>query len=432
MPRLPISEQALRLALTQPTLSAQSQFVCRACIRQYHPTPAFRAELPFWKRMQQSIFGSPEKKAASEKRDEAHQKLLQEIADQGGAEKQQPYFDDQGREWQIAAVVDPSINEKYVQAQRWDGLEWVGSKEWVALSKDAGEAYVGFNPRRKLDFSAAEWRRVVHHVAVEVLALAQAERDVNAVYTERDVNVEDWMRSARVQIKEVDGAIELQFPTEESRDAILKAVPQSLAEEIAKAAEDAEGAQAAAAEAAKDLGASANDAEASAEIAEEAMEEGELEVGQHKVDTKELDAQEKSTMRLVKAAVRKSLTTVDSQWLQTPLADPVMKLAVNAQAHHSAYWLPPPDPAISSVTSLSDLYLAYKRKPEPKKLRDSKQLHKVNLDFPNVVVHKARQSPIHKDIQVGRWKLIEEELLARDLPVTGSRYQNAKTTSPTH
>jgi hypothetical protein len=30
-----------------------------------------------------------------------------------------------------------------VQAQRWDGLEWVGSKQWVARKSDAGETYVG-------------------------------------------------------------------------------------------------------------------------------------------------------------------------------------------------------------------------------------------------------------------------------------------------
>lgn len=194
---------------------------------------------------------------------------------------------------------------------------------------------------------------MLHHVTVEVLALAQAGRDINAVYTERDVNAEDWMRSAGVQIKEGDGAIELQFPTEESMDAIVKAVPQSLAEEIEEIqkaaaeqviAEEAIAEEAAAEQAAKeaaaDAGATAKDAEASAKVAEEAMEEGEQEVEQEfsesKVDKKEIDAQEKSTMRLVKAAVTKSLTSVDSQWLQTPLMNPAMKLAVSASCNSTA------------------------------------------------------------------------------------------------
>jgi hypothetical protein len=143
MPRLPISEQALRLALTRPAAASRpSQYVCRACVRQYHPSPAFRAELPFWKRMTNSLFGSTEQNAAAEKRDEAHQNRLNELAEQGGG-KTETFVDDQGREWTIAAVVDPSINKEYVQAQRWDGLEWVGSKEWIARRSDAGETYIG-------------------------------------------------------------------------------------------------------------------------------------------------------------------------------------------------------------------------------------------------------------------------------------------------
>lgn len=183
----------------------------------------------------------------------------------------------------------------------------------------------------------------MHHVAVEVLALAQAERDVNAVWMERDLNVEDWMRSASVQIKEIDGAIELHFPTVESRDAILNAVPLTLAEEISKSIEEAElaeeeaanvtskdAAEATAKDAAVDTGASEKDAKASAEIAEEAMKEGEQEVSQQKqLDAKDIDAQEKSTMRSIKEAVVKSLNNVDSQWLHTPLLDSAMKLAVS-------------------------------------------------------------------------------------------------------
>jgi len=45
-------------------------------------------------------------------------------------------------------------------------------------------------------------------------------------------------------------------------------------------------------------------------------------------------------------------------------------------------------------------------------------------------VHDHRQTPIHKHKEVGRWKVIEEELINRGLPVTGSRWQGAKTTSP--
>jgi hypothetical protein len=88
------------------------------------------------------------------------------------------------------------------------------------------------------------------------------------------------------------------------------------------------------------------------------------------------------------------------------------------------------DPVISSATTVSDIFLALRIKPEPRKLAETSQLKKVNFDLPNVTVHQSRQTPIHKHKEVGRWKVIEEELINRGLPVTGSRYQGAKTTAP--
>jgi hypothetical protein len=93
--------------------------------------------------MRDSLFGSKEDKAVAEKREkDEHQKRVQGFSEEGRG-KTEKYIDDQGREWTIAAVVDPSSNKEYVQAQRWDGLQWVGSKEWVARKSDAGETYVG-------------------------------------------------------------------------------------------------------------------------------------------------------------------------------------------------------------------------------------------------------------------------------------------------
>jgi hypothetical protein len=150
---------------------------------------------------------------------------------------------------------------------------------------------------------------VLHHVTVEVLALAQAGRDVNAVYTERAVRLEDWKRTANVLVKQTDGATELQLPTSESLEPILKAMPQSLAEEIVKAAENAEMAQ-----------------------TEDGAEELHSDVSaQQNVDAKEIDAEEKATMRAIKQAIYQTRTITDTQWLWTPLTDPAIKLAVSGR-----------------------------------------------------------------------------------------------------
>lgn len=183
-----------------------------------------------------------------------------------------------------------------------------------------------------MELSPEAWRRVLHHVTVEVLALAQAGRDVNAVCTERAVRIEDWKRTANVMIKQTDGAVELQLPTNESLELILKAMPQSLAEEIMKAAENDETTQTGGAE--ELLSEASADVDAKQVDAEMAQEEGAEEVlsdvaAQQEVQAKHIDAEEKSTMRAIRQAVKETVSIADSEWLQTSLADPAIKLAVS-------------------------------------------------------------------------------------------------------
>lgn len=87
-----------------------------------------------------------------------------------------------------------------------------------------------------------------------------------------------------------------------------------------------------------------------------------------------------------------------------------------------------PDPVISNANTLRDLYSSLKVKEKPKKLAHTEQLKQLDLQAPNVRVHTKRETPIHKEKRIGRWKIIEEELIARDLPVTGSRWQDSKPT----
>jgi hypothetical protein len=201
-----------------------------------------------------------------------------------------------------------------------------------------------FNPRRKLDLDPDEWRRVLHHVTVEVLALAQAGRDVNALYTERAVNMEDWERTKRVQVKvKKDGEAELHFFTAEAKDLILKAMPQSLAEEIVKAAENAETSESA--EATPKSGA-----------AKPAEEESTEDASALYASLKQADMAEKLTMRAISKAVKATTVytkphlppfKIDNEWMRTPLTDPTIKLAVSSLLVHNGFELnsdPLPDP----------------------------------------------------------------------------------------
>ncbi len=42
------------------------------------------------------------------------------------------------------------------------------------------------------------------------------------------------------------------------------------------------------------------------------------------------------------------------------------------------------------------------------------------MQLANVKVHDRRVSSIDREVAVGRWKLIEEELTKRELPLTGT------------
>ena len=72
---------------------------------------------------------------------------------------------------------------------------------------------------------------------------------------------------------------------------------------------------------------------------------------------------------------------------------------------------------------MADLYNVLITPEPPKKLARTAEMRLLSENAPNVQVHSKRQTPIHKEKAVGRWKLIEEELIARDLPVTGSKWK---------
>ena len=198
-----------------------------------------------------------------------------------------------------------------------------------------------FNPRRTLALDDEDqWRRLLHHVTVEVLALAQAGRDISAVFNERPVRNKDWLRTARVQVKVTNGAAELQLPTGESLETILKAIPKSLAEEIIMAAENAE--------------ASKNSSKKKGKKAKKTVAE---EIEDEYFDPKDTDAAEKATMRAIRSAIKLSSgtiytttqtnigvarklgeslpTAVDTGFLEASLADPTIKLSVRVTSIHN-------------------------------------------------------------------------------------------------
>jgi Ribosomal subunit 39S len=78
-----------------------------------------------------------------------------------------------------------------------------------------------------------------------------------------------------------------------------------------------------------------------------------------------------------------------------------------------------PDPIMTSAKSLSDLfdYLTRASNPKPKKLAHQLLTKEDIINLPNVHIMGRRETPVDKDKQFGRWKIIESELQSRGLPV---------------
>lgn len=133
---------------------------------------------------------------------------------------------------------------------------------------------------------------------------------------------------------------------------------------------------------------------------------------------------------------------IDLSFLSIPLTNPAIKFAVrppllSTQLPNS----PPtnispqfikrisqltghliPDPTLTSLTTISKLlhHLLQASKPKPKKLAGMLNEDKAFRQLPNVKIMRRRETPIDREIEIGRWKVIERELEARGLPVTGN------------
>ncbi|KAM4062767.1 ribosomal subunit 39S domain-containing protein [Hirsutella rhossiliensis] len=79
-----------------------------------------------------------------------------------------------------------------------------------------------------------------------------------------------------------------------------------------------------------------------------------------------------------------------------------------------------PDSRLGAVNTVQDMLVFATRDPRPPKLADALHRQRNLQRLRNVTVHSRRVGPIDKETAIGRWKVIEEELKKRDLPVRGT------------
>ncbi|EGX91153.1 hypothetical protein CCM_05311 [Cordyceps militaris CM01] len=78
-----------------------------------------------------------------------------------------------------------------------------------------------------------------------------------------------------------------------------------------------------------------------------------------------------------------------------------------------------PDAKLGAATTVGHLVVLTAKQPKVQRLAEILQKSEKLKQLANVKLHDRRVSSIDKEVAVGRWKLIEAELIKRDLPVTG-------------
>ncbi|KAK5118023.1 hypothetical protein LTR62_004067 [Meristemomyces frigidus] len=398
------AEQALRLA----TSSTTQRYTCRACraqaARQFHTSVPREAEVPFYKRLQETLFGSKQAQNAEKVREEKRGDRSVELRGKGGEEAEagavEVKMGKNGQRYEIAALVDPDLTKNYTPATTWDGLQRVGSEEWVKARADRGEQYVGFVPKTRVELTEKQWQLLLHDIMVEILVLQKAGRPVGQICYPR--GLEGYGPSELLDVcngeiaPSADGTgITISFSTDGARKRMLNAIPSRLSEPVPQ---------------------------------EPVLDEQES-LDAPIEDAGELISAQEEHMLFMDSHIAASQDRSRPTWMKIPITGPHVKIAL-AKRILQLTGRRLSDRALSTSSTLSDLHHHLLARPKTKKLSQAPEIEilRSNVKTPNVTFKSNRQTPIHKEKAIGRWKVIEEELIARGLPVTGSRWQGAKVT----
>ncbi|KAI4719177.1 dihydroxy-acid and 6-phosphogluconate dehydratase [Aureobasidium sp. EXF-10727] len=121
--------------------------------------------------------------------------------------------------------------------------------------------------------------------------------------------------------------------------------------------------------------------------------------------------------QVLKAAKEAGLT-VDQEGLDFALTEAKQKFKLT-KALRATTKMQIPDIIMHRASTLKDFQQAILFKPKPKKLSFALLDNPELMANKNIQVRGGRQTSVHKDRAVGRWKVIEEELVNRGLPVFG-------------
>ncbi|KAF4635959.1 hypothetical protein G7Y89_g2130 [Cudoniella acicularis] len=300
------------------------------------------------------------------------------------------------------------MSPDYAPADNWDGLDHVGGYGgWWKQNWDPEHQFQGFLPAEVVT-DPEERTAALHRALVEVFALKKA-----------GVPLQDISKSAPgidithdIQILPTANGAVLTFSEETSLEKLVQSLRSPVINETATENAPTESEEDVAADRSVE-----DPLHPTPEPIEETSEKGQPTESEEDVaaDRSEDDPLHHETSQ---RTYEDLLASWDPSWTQVSIEDPEVKFAVMKRTLQLT-GARLPDSAIRSAKTAKGLLSHLVAPPKPRKVAEALVQKEELLNLPNVKVYAQRITPIDREKEVGRWKLIEKELESRGLPVTG-------------
>lgn len=279
-------------------------------------------------------------------------------------------------------------------------------------SRNADGGVGSFIPPKKV-LSRNELTIAVHRAVVEVFTLREAGRPMTDATNARDDRV--IPETSGVSFTLSGDRVVLSYPDNQVKEMILQStVLSEPVEEVM---------------------------EVQAEVAEaesETTQEPETRTSLEEVSATPVEEVMPDSNTPTPAPNKQATLPLDPTWLNISLQDPALKFAVRPPAPPAIDISNPtdnsqiikritqltgtriPDPTIQQTHNVKLLLHHLATPPKPKILADVLSADSKLTGLPNVRLLERRFTPVDREKEVGRWKVIERELERRGLPVTGN------------
>ncbi|KAL2067340.1 hypothetical protein VTL71DRAFT_1765 [Oculimacula yallundae] len=418
MRRISRLDRSIDLLRARTTVQSPSTYLCSACKHHASPfsTSALRAadrKLSLTDRLRRNIWGTDNPPGLDDPYGD------KSVFDQTHKNEQKRQVAEQEKKKAARKSKKESAEDSwdnYVEASTWDGLETVGftKQPWAEEHN-----YQSFVPR-EVTTDAEEITAALHRAMVEVFALQEAGVPLDRIpigvpgqdltldvtfdhspsgpvlkFMDEAPPLGDIVEAVTAQAEAVDETAEHENPTEAEEDV---AADRSTVDPLQRDSETA----------------------VDETLEKENPTESEEDVAADRSSVDPLQDAE-----ALQVTYEEVIASWGSSWLQVSLENPELKFAI-LKRFMQLTGIRIPDAHLGSSKTASALLKYLIVQPKPRKLVDALSQKEDLVSLPNVSIFPKRITPVQVERSLGRWKIIEEELQQRGLPVTGHESKRAR------